>query len=630
VTIFFTPSGSLDIASDASDLPEQSDGNNIQSGAMTRCKNLRTNQAGKVITRDGSAAINAVAIDTPIWWIEELGGTRYSFAGTKIYSDESSIATGLTSAQWAAIEYNPFNDPTPNVFALNGTDRKRIEDGAVYEWGIDAPTTAPTVRSGQGAGLTGEYNAKYTYVRKVGAVVVAESNPSPAATTSAVLSNASLAITATAPTDPQVTHLRFYRTTAGAGTYLYDGELAVNGTYAFGYTYTTWEVLEDTGTGYKFTTVDPTHNTENTYSWEERYLDLASSVTTPTYTQPFDMFDSTVIDGDLGDEVATDHDRPPLGSFVFGPAYDGTCFILKDNLLYYCKPKQPEYWPATFFIEVSTPQLPLKTGFFHNGQVYVCSSAELYYIQGTGDGTFLPFIMRAKVGAQSLRGAASVAGRGIYRTGPDGIYLFTSGADSKISEQALDPIFRGEDTNGMPGVATMAGSWIHVERNQLYFGYRSSDDDYPAHLLVLNLETNRVTYYTYDDGAGESVQMSAIATDQENQRLLVGDSEGFVRVIENTAYTDDSGTAIDWEAQSKDYVLQTRRHFPRWVKYDVDASNADSCIGELLLRGEVHHSHTITGSRDTRRRLVREGNGERAAHRLRGSGPVTIYAVESE
>lgn len=628
MTIFFTPSGQLDIATDASDLPESSDGNNIFSDAMTRCKNLRINQAGKAITRDGSAALNETAIGTPIWWIEEQGGTRYAFAGSSIYSDESSIATGLQRAQWAAIQYNPFNDPTPNVFGLNGTDRKRIEDGAVYEWGIDAPTVAPTLRSGQGAGLTGEYNAKYTYVRKVDDVVVCESNPSPAGV-SALLSNSSLAISATQPTDPQVTHIRFYRTTAGGSTYLYDGEVTVDTTYAFGYCFG-WESNEDTGTGYKFTTSDETHDTENCYSWEERFLDLSSSASAPTYTQPFDLFDSTAIDGVLGGVVATDHDRPPLGSFVFGPAYDGTCFILKDNLLYYCKPKQPEYWPPTYFIEVSTPQLPLLTGFFHNGQVYVCSSAELYYIQGTGDGTFLPFMMRAKTGAQSLRGAVSIAGRGVYRTGPDGIYLFASGADTKVSEQQLDPIFRGETTNGIPGVGTMEGSWLYPYRNQLYFGYRSSDDTFAAHLIVLNLETNRFNYYTYDDGDGASVQMSAIATDLTNKRLLIGDSAGFIRVIESTAYTDDAGAAIEWELQSKDYILQTRRHFPRWVKYDVDASNAEECIGELLLRDVVHQSHTISAARDTRRRLVREGNGERAALRVRGSGPITIYAVESE
>src|SRR5207237_8416820 len=67
--------------------------------------------------------LNASAISTAIWWIEVQAGIRFTFAGTNIYSNESSIASGLTSAQWAAIQYNAFNDTNQNVFAFNGTDR---------------------------------------------------------------------------------------------------------------------------------------------------------------------------------------------------------------------------------------------------------------------------------------------------------------------------------------------------------------------------------------------------------------------------------------------------------------------------------------------------------------------------
>ena len=378
------------------------------------------------------------------------------------------------------------------------------------------------------------------------------------------------------------------------------------------------------GTGYKFTTEDDTHDTENVFSWEERYLDIQLSVTQPVPTQPFNFYDSSLPDQELGDLVEFDHDRPPLGSFVFGPAYDGTCFILKGNLLYYCKPKQPEYWPALYFIEVGTKQLPLVTGVFHNGQPFVMSKTEIFYIQGTGHQTFFPLPMKAKCGAQSVRGAVSVAGKGIYHTGRDGIYLFANGSDVKITENSLAPIFRGETVQGMPGVSSMSTSWLATYRNHLYFGYQSTGDDYPSNVLVVSLETNKLVYYTYD------VEISAVANDNANERLLVGDSAGFVRVIESTSHTTDAGTAISWELQSKDYGLQTRKHFPRWVKYDIDASSAVSVTGQYILEDEVHHSHTITGSRNTRRRLIGEGNGNRAAIRISGSGPATIYSVEAE
>ena len=347
-----------------------------------------------------------------------------------------------------------------------------------------------------------------------------------------------------------------------------------------------------------------------------------------TPTQPFDDFDTQVSDGGLGSKVATDRDRPPLGSFVFGPAYDGTCFILKDNLLYYCKPKQPEAWPALFFVEVTTPQFPLKTGLFYNQQPYVFASNEIYYVAGTGNGTFLPSPTRARTGAQSIRGAVSVDGKGIYHTGPDGVYLFANGIDQKITENSLEPIFRGETKEGLPGVSSMSTSWLVAFQNNLYFGYQSAGDSYPANILVMNLDSNKLSYYLYNDGS--DVEIRTATVDETNNRLLVGDNSGFVRVVESTTNTDDSGTAISWELQSKDFTLQTRKHFPRWMKYDVDASNATTCTGTLVLDGVAHHTHTISGDRITKRRLVDTGNGNRSAIKIAGTGPATVYAAESE
>lgn len=274
MSTFFSPDGSLNVAIDAADLPETGDGKSSHSGAMVRCKNVRTNENGKAKTRDGSVKLNASAIETAIWWIEEQGGSRFSFAGDKIYEDESSIATGLTSAQWAAIKYNAFNDTSDNIFALNGTDRKRIEGSTVYEWGLEPPTTAPTLFVGQGKGLTGQYNAKYTYVRKVGTAAVAESNPSPAADNSVVLDDKSLAIDFTQPSDTQVTHIRLYRTLTNGATYFLDSEVAVGISITHGYS-ESFEIDDAyiAGDGNKFTIEDTTNGTENTYTWEELYAD---------------------------------------------------------------------------------------------------------------------------------------------------------------------------------------------------------------------------------------------------------------------------------------------------------------------------------------------------------------------
>lgn len=255
MAILFSPDGALNIAHDPADLPEAAGDTGSRSGAMTRCKNLRLDERGKAKTRDGSAALNGSAMGDGANWLEVQAGTRYAFAGTVIYEDETSLETGLTDAVWSAMQYSAYNDATPNVFALNGTDRKRIEDGAVYEWGLEAPTIAPTLAIGIGTGLTGKYNAKYTYVRKVDGVVVAESNPSPAASVPVVLADQSMSVTVTQPDDTQVTHIRVYRTSTNGEVYNYDSEISAGTRYTYAYVHD-WEESEDyvAGNGYHWTT----------------------------------------------------------------------------------------------------------------------------------------------------------------------------------------------------------------------------------------------------------------------------------------------------------------------------------------------------------------------------------------
>ena len=348
-----------------------------------------------------------------------------------------------------------------------------------------------------------------------------------------------------------------------------------------------------------------------------------------TYTTPQASFESTLPDGALGPEVETDHDRPPLlATYIFGPTFDGTLFALVDKRLFYCKPKQPEYWPLLYYIEVSVPQFPLITGLLHNSQVYVLTEKDIYYIQGSGHGAFLPLKRDAKTGAQSIRGALSVTGQGIYHVGHDGIYLFSGSNDQKITETTLDPIFRGETVEELPGVSTLTTSFLWQFKNHLYFGYASLGHAYPTNVLVMNLDSKKVVYYIYNDGA--DVEIRAITTDLTNKRLLLGDATGFVREAEIPGNTDDSGTAIPFDSQSKDYQLQTRSHFPVHAKYDVDASNAEEVTGEILLDGVSHQTHTITGPRNTKRRLITTGNGERVSIRISGSGPASIYLTEVE
>jgi len=718
MSILFKPNGTLNVATDPCDLEESVRDkvtDIIQSIHMTRCKNLRLDLSGVIKTRDGCTNLGTGTY--PVHRLIEQSGYRYLFASTGIYRNESSIETGLTSAAWAAMLYNSYNDTSEEVFCTNGTDRKRIDGSSVYEWGIDAPTTAPTITSGSEQGsLSGAYNAKYTYARKDGDTVICESNPSDPAVEAVTLDSGHLQMLVTQPTDDQVTHIRFYRTLTGGGIYYYDSDTPISDIITDGYFAITksWEDDGDSGleyydllgknfsnsyswedddgyfagNGFLFTTEGTSYS--YTYSWESdysttvtitewtvtgqddylyagEYFDLSSydyyidgesyqftNTTGYTYTwEPYyaytdaeyldvdDMvklvpifgFEDTyhgyyilhISDASLGAEVAINHDRPPLGiSFLLGPNFNGTCFAIVGNLLYFSLPKQPEYWPASYNVEIGPVQYPGQSAAFFNGIPHVLTKTEIYAIQGTGADSFFPYRMNALTGCQGPLAACAVHGQGIFHIGTDGVYLFNGSEDGKVTQAHFEPIFRGETIGTMPGMSDAANSWIIPLGNRVFIGYVSSGHTYPTNVLVVNLDTNRTTYYSY------SMEIVTVEVDEYNHRILGADSDGNVWHLDDPDVTTDDDTAISWEVQSKDFMLQTRAHFPRWVKYDVDASGSDSATGQVILEDEVHQSHTLSGSRNTKKRLVATGNGKRMALRLTGSGPVSIYAIEAE
>lgn len=644
MSVIFKPNGTLNIASEATDLPAQVAGNTVIGEGLTRAKNVRLNQKGKAVNRYGSSRLHDTAMETPVHHIQTQNKKRYSFAGTQIYEDEQSIATGLTKADWSSIKYNAFNDTVQQIFALNGTDRKRLEDGQVYDWGVDPPTDTPIALIGnfEDSSLTGSYGIRVTLIRKnASGAVVYESNPGPKSNIVSLTSDI-LSVTFERPNNTSITHARIYRTLSTGLTYFFDVDVAtpyVQGNYDYAYTYP-WEAEEGfiSGPGNQITSGPyiPSGGTElsgatdvfyYTHSWE---ADLTSQtddqVATNCFTHELILYSSVTSDGSLGVELATDHDRVPAGSFVIGPSFNGTCFALKDNLVYYCKPKQPEYWPALYNIEVSNPQFPALTALFFSGALYVLTKLDIYLIRGTEHGSFFPIKMKTKTGVQGAYGALAVSDRGIFHVGGDGIYLFNGVFDKNVTDEALSPIFNGESRNGIPACGDLATAWLGFFENSLYFGYAGVDEATPTNALVTDLDKNQTRYYRYSNG----LQMNTIAVDEDDEKLLVGTADGYNWEIEDKSQVKDNTMDVPWELQSMEFTLQTRPHFPRYAKYDADTSKAIAAVGKIILDDAVLQEHTLADKRDVRRRLIKGDNGNRMAVQLSGSGPVEVYAVEME
>ena len=93
--IIFKPNGTLDVATDPSDLPAESVNKNTISYAMQRCKNLRLDDMGVVKTRYGSQKINSTIMEGTPEFIFENSGYRYVFTTDgNIYRDEETISGG--------------------------------------------------------------------------------------------------------------------------------------------------------------------------------------------------------------------------------------------------------------------------------------------------------------------------------------------------------------------------------------------------------------------------------------------------------------------------------------------------------------------------------------------------------
>lgn len=549
--MLFKPTGTLNVTADPTI---------IDDGDMQRCKNLRLNKNGVAVTRDGKNALNDTAINIVSKIIEQLGN-RYEF-GTSIYRNESSLASGY-SPTWDAILYNPYNSYTQSIYCSNSSNLIRIEGSTLYNWGITAPSSAPTIAAGTQTGLTGDYNAKYSYCRKEGSTVVSESNLSDAAAAAVTLANGSLSVSWSASGDSQVTHVRVYRTLAGGSVYYHDQDVAIGTT----------------------------------------------------------SVDTNTADASLGTLAHSNHDTPPTGNIILGPNFNGVCFILKDNRVYHSLAKQPDYWPASYYVEAGPRQQPLKSGVFYNNQLFVASATSIYQIAGSGAQTFFPVPQTGAAGGSLSRyGMFTVPKYGIFHILNDGIYLFNASGDTKITHSQLDAIFRGNDAGAMPGINDLSNAWLIVYQDKLYFGYAASDNAYPRHVIVYSLADKKLSYFDWE------IEITAIGIDSTNKRLIGIDSSGYVWHLENQSVV----STCSWDIQTKDFVLSTRAHFPRWVKYDVDASAASSATGELWLDGLSHQSHALSEDRSTRRRLVETGNGTRCSVRISGSGPVSIYAVESE
>jgi hypothetical protein len=500
--------------------------------------------------------------------LSRVNGVRYQVAGVSLYRDATSIASTLDTGLVTSIQpYRPLNDTTTWAFIADISGMKKDNGTTLTNWGITAPTAAPTTGVTTGS-LSGIYNVEYTYLRKVDGTVVAESNPSPMGTPQ-TLATQSLTVSVTASTDPQVTHIRVYRTTSGGAIFLSD-------------------------------------------------QDVSNATTSLTSTQA---------DNALGSVTYTDNDTPPKCSMVSAPYMD-RLWLCGDpdfpHYLYYSKRFQPDAVPTDNYLELGTPDDPLQCFLPFGGIGAVFSKTHKWRVIGAGASTptFIPHEMLGQRGC--LGPYAAVTGEdGIYFAAKDGIFKTTGFSGDELLSGPILTLFNNESKNGYAPVNISLGHLCRMEiwKGRLYFSYPDVDHTSPNMVAVHRLGTTQWQFY--------DSSYSCLFHERETDMLLGGDTSGYVYQTE--VGTSDGASDISWVAETKDYAHVTgdspggslARKIYFGTKDDVDADGG-SIAATTYVDGVTQVTDSLTATRrPSLKRLPSGAQGYRWRKRWTGTGTNT-------
>jgi len=497
------------------------------------------------------------------------GGSRYRVAGRSLYRDQTAIYGGLSGELVTTMApMRPLNDSTVFMFIADTSRMQKDSGTALSDWGVDPPSTAPTVATGASTGLTGAYSFRYTYVRIVGGTLVYESNPSPVSDTVNPVTQ-DIAISGLIDsTDSTITHKRIYRTAADVTTYLYDQDIAVGTT---------------TGT-------------------------------------------SSQSDTALGGEVEVDNDPPPHASWCFG--YLEHMFLLRDrdnpHYLWWSKRYRPEQVPAENFIEIGHPHDPLQCGVAYGGLAGVFSRLTKYRILGNTTSGFVHQEAMTKRGTPAFN-AVEATEHGIIFPGRDGIFVTQLvSPDVEVSNE-IEPLFHGEVVNDFYPINWNAANQFSsaVHKGRYYLSYADTRSSVPNMLMVYSFDTKR--WYFYDS------PLRSFFVEEEISKLSAGTQTGFVVYVEDGSDDEGDDIAMevetrDYAGEEGSNVLKLYQY----LKVDADTLgeyvNIDFYLDDTR-RATLYLAHDGRTSKLYNLPASLLGYKWRAKIRYTGSARVRIYSA---
>lgn len=562
-------------------------------------------------------------------WLMDVGGgggrvrrltryaaRRYHVKSGNLYRDGTLIFSNL-SENWVTtfLHYRPLNDTTTWTFIADDSGMRKDDGEDLLTWGIAAPETAPTVKGYSGGRLeAGDFTVVYTYVRKVGDLIAHESNPSPASDTVSLVGDfGAIAVESWEESiDPQVTHIRFYRTAVDGVLHLLDVTIAhETSVIAYGVTQT-WEDDEDStieGLGTVFTRASSREGTRVCYNWEvdhdagkEAHLlrsegGMVSS--TPGLTSGMVLLREP--DTALGGTVEEDNDPPPVCSWV--SMFQEHAFLCRDaanpNWLWYSKRYRPEAFPTENYLDIGPSEDPLQCSVPLVGFLGVFSLLTKYRVLGNDASGFVAIEALSSRGTPAPS-AVSITEQGALYVARDGLFLTDFLAKDELLTAAIEPLFFGETVNGYAPIdwAFANEMCTATYKGRLWWGYRDTSGE--RHLAVFSRATGQWYFYSFNP--------VSLFVEEADDALILGNATSEVRTIEIPGIQDDDGDDISCEVwlPERAYGDPFRRKLFLYVQVDAECHTGE-ITGELWLDGALAHTFQVTGSRT--RRLTRLPDG---------------------
>jgi hypothetical protein len=543
--------------------------------ALTRAVNLDLAAHPGVARRRAGSQTLLSGLDGRVRALAHYAGRRYQVAGTTLYRDGIEILAGLHRNERTTLQpFQPLNDPRTWIYIADHSGMRKVRadgTGVVQRWGMVPPLAPPTLATVAGSPpLTGAYRVVYTYARLDGRTLTQESNPSPESLT-VTASGQQLRAGVIASSDPQVTHIRLYRTIAGGSTPLFERQVG-NATQDV--------VLAEPDTG-------------------------------------------------LGAAVSFDHQPPPVCAWVC--EHQGHLFLCDDlahpDYLWWSARWQPDYFPTTNFVRLSTPADPIQGAFALAGHLGVFTRQSKFRVLGNATSGFVPQEALSSRGTPAPF-AAGVSEYGCHFLAYDGWFLTDFLSADQILSSDLAPLFDPDSARDLPRLhgyqpvnwAAIATARSVYDKGRLYTALPTGTREVPDLVAVYGRETQAWSTYALD--------ITALLAEEDPDQLTFGTPAGDVRVLQGAG---DSGldVPLDLVSATRGGASPALRKQFYFVVTDIDTQGEPVTL-ELYIDERLRATLSVTGERSRRRlRLPDRLQGYTWHVRCtsRGVKPVALYGV---